>query len=322
MKPDVLKKLFYQMLRIRMLGEKIVELYPEQEMRCPVHLCIGQEAVAVGVCANLSLNDYVLSNHRSHAHYLAKGGNLMAMMAEIYGKETGCCKGKGGSMHLVDIPAGFLGAVPIVASSIPIAVGVAFGSIMHREKRVTVVFFGDGAVEEGVFHESINFAVLKNLPVIFICENNMYSVYSPLSVRQPTGREIFKLAAGYGVDSYQGDGNNVFEVHHMAEQAIRKARHGNGPTFLEFKTYRWREHCGTNYDNDLGYRTESEFQEWKQLCPLGRIKDYLLGNGILFNKDIDDMSGKITIEIDNAIAFAKGSTFPDDQLLLQDIYAL
>lgn len=322
MKPDVLKKLFFQMLRIRLVEEKIAELYPEQEMRCPVHLCEGQEAIGVGICANLLLKDYVLSNHRSHAHYLAKGGNLNAMMAEMYGKETGCCKGKGGSMHLVDISAGFLGAVPIVASSIPIGVGVAFGSVMRREKRVVTVFFGDGATEEGVFHESINFAVLKNLPVVFVCENNMYSVYSPFSVRQPAGREIFKLAAGHGIDSYQGDGNNVMEVYQMAEQAVRKAKSGNGPTFLEFKTYRWLEHCGPNYDNDIGYRTEGEFQEWKQLCPLGRLKDYLLGNGILFDKDIDDMVGKITIEIDNAIAFAKESLFPEDQLLLQDIYAL
>ena len=225
-------------------------------------------------------------------------------------------------MHLVDISAGFLGAVPIVASSIPIAVGVAFGSMMRREKRVTTVFFGDGAVEEGVFHESIDFAVLKNLPVVFVCENNMYSVYSPLSGRQPAGREIFNLAAGHGIDSYQGDGNNVMEVYQMAEQAISKAMDGNGPTFLEFKTYRWLEHCGPNYDNDIGYRTESEFQDWKLRCPLGRLKDHLLGNGILFGKDIDDMAGRITIEIDNAIAFAKGSPFPDSHLLLQDIYAL
>ena len=322
MKPEVLKKLFYQMLRIRMLGEKIAILYPEQEMRCPVHLCIGQEAIGVGVCANLSLKDYVLSNHRSHAHYLAKGGNLNAMIAEIYGKKTGCCKGKGGSMHLVDISAGFLGAVPIVASSIPIAVGVAFGSMMRRESRVTTVFFGDGAVEEGVFHESIDFAVLKNLSVVFICENNLYSVYSPISVRQPAGREIFKMAEAHGIDSYQGDGNSVTEVYQMAERAIRKARHGNGPTFLEFKTYRWREHCGPNYDNDLGYRTESEFKEWKQRCPVGKLKDDLLGHGILFNKDIHDMESKITVEIDNAIIFAKKSSFPDDRLLFQDIYAL
>ena len=322
MEPDILKRLFYQMFRIRMVGEKIAELYPEQEMRCPVHFCIGQEAVGVGVCANLSSKDYVLSNHRSHAHYLAKGGNLNAMMAEIYGKKTGCCKGKGGSMHLVDIAAGFLGAVPIVASSIPIAVGVALGLTMRGEKRATAVFFGDGAVEEGVFHESINFAVLKNLPVVFICENNMYSVYSPLSVRQPARREIFRLAAGHGMNSHQGDGNNVMEVYQMGQQAICRAKQGNGPTFLEFKTYRWLEHCGPNYDNDLGYRTESEFREWKQRCPLEKLKDYLLGNGILLNKDIDDLAKKITVEINNAVAFAKRSPFPEDQLLLQDIYAL
>ena len=322
MKPDVLKKLFYQMLRIRMLGEKIADIYPEQEMRCPVHLCIGQEAIAVGVCANLSLNDYVLSNHRSHAHYLAKGGNLRAMLAEIYGKETGCCKGKGGSMHLVDISAGFLGAVPIVASSIPIAVGVAFGSMMRSEKRVTTVFFGDGAVEEGVFHESINFAVLKNLPVVFICENNMYSVYSPLSVRQPAGREIFKLAAGHGIDSYQGDGNNVMEVYKMAERAIRKARHGNGPTFLEFKTYRWREHCGPNYDNDLGYRTESEFEEWRRRCPIETLRGKLFEDGILRPQDIEQMVSELEAEIADAVTFAKQSPFPEERLLLEHIYAV
>ncbi len=168
-----------------MVEEKIAKLYPEQEMRCPVHLCIGQEAICVGVCANLGPEDYVLSNHRSHGHYLAKGGDLKAMMAEIYGKVTGCCQGKGGSMHLVDLPSRFLGAVLIVGSTIPIAVGAALGTVMEGEQRVTVVFLGEGATEEGVFHESLNFAALKKLPVIFVCENNYFSVYPHLSVRQP-----------------------------------------------------------------------------------------------------------------------------------------
>lgn len=315
------KSIYEVMLRIRMVEEKIIELYPEQEIRCPVHLCIGQEAVAAGVCAGLSYNDYVLSNHRSHGHYLAKGGDLKAMMAELYGKVTGCCQGKGGSMHLVDLSVGFIGATPIVSSTIPIAVGAAFGSVMRGEQRVVVIFFGDASVEEGVFHESINFAVLKKLPVIFVCENNLYSVYSPLSVRQPEGREISELAKGQGMESFQGDGNDAAEVCTLAERAIRKARQGGGPTFLEFKTYRWREHCGPNYDNDLGYRTESEFQQWKKHCPVEGLNKRLLEDGTLSNRDIEGMIRNLETEIEEAVTFARESPFPEGQLLLKDVYA-
>ncbi len=315
------RSLYKQLLRIRMVEEKIAELYPEEEMRCPTHLCIGEEAVAVGVCANLSPNDYVLSGHRSHGHYLAKGGNLSAMMAELYGKATGCSRGKGGSMHLVDLSAGFLGATPIVGSTIPIAVGAAMGAQMRGEKRMTAVFFGDAATEEGVFHESLNFAALKKLPVIFVCENNLYSVYSPLSVRQPEGREIFRMAEGHGVESHQGDGNDVLEVYRLADGAAHKAKHGGGPTFLEFKTYRWREHCGPNYDNGLGYRSESEFQEWKQHCPIETLTERLLKEGALDDRDIEDMAKDIEVEIADAVAFAKESPFPEGKELMEDIYA-
>jgi len=268
MNEDIALSLYRGMLRIRMVEEKIAQLYSEQEMRCPVHLCIGQEAIAVGVCANLLKEDYVMSNHRSHGHYLAKGGELKAMMAELYGKVTGCSQGKGGSMHLIDMSAGFLGATPIVGSTISIAVGVAMGSLMQGYKRVTVVFFGDAAVEEGVFHESLNFAVLKKLPVVFVCENNLYSVNSPLSVRQPANREIFQLARGHGIDSYQADGNNALEVYQLAQRTVQRARQNGGPAFIEFKTYRWREHCGPDYDHQLGYRPRSEFEKWKQRCPI------------------------------------------------------
>lgn len=318
----VLLSLYYNMLRIRMIEEKIAELYPEQQMRCPVHLSIGQEAVAVGVCASLSHDDYVLSNHRSHGHYLAKGGNLKAMIAELYGKVTGCSHGKGGSMHLVDISAGFLGATPIVGSTIPIAVGIAFGSVMRCEPRVTTVFFGDAATEEGVFHESVNFATLKKLPVIFVCENNFYSVYSPLSVRQPESREIFELAKGHGLESYQCDGNDVVEICKLTERAVRKARQGGGPTFLEFKTYRWREHCGPCYDNDLGYRTESEFLQWKRRCPIEKLKERILVNGIFSDENIEGMVRVLEAEIEDAVRFAKDSPFPNEHLLLKDIYDL
>jgi len=224
-------------------------------------------------------------------------------------------------MHLVDLSVGFLGATPIVGSTIPIAVGTAFGSVMRGEDRVSVIFFGDGATEEGVFHESLNFAVLKRLPVVFVCENNLYSVYSPLSVRQPDGREIFELAKGHGMESYQGDGNDAIAVYQLAKQAVHQARQGGGPTFLEFKTYRWREHCGPYYDNDLGYRTESEFQEWRRRCPVEMLKERLLEDGVLCNRDIDRMMTELGAEIGDAFAFAKESPFPEEQLLLEHVYA-
>jgi TPP-dependent pyruvate/acetoin dehydrogenase alpha subunit len=314
------KSLYEMMLRIRIVEEKIAEVYPEQEMRCPVHLCIGQEAVAVGVCANLTRDDCVLSNHRSHAHYLAKGGDLRAMMAEVYGKATGCCKGKGGSMHLIDRNVSFLGATPIVGSTIPIAVGTALGSVMRGEQRVSVVFMGDAATEEGVFYESLNFAALKKLPVVFVCENNFYSVYTPLSVRRPEGRDIYRLADGLRVKSYRGDGNDVVEVYKLARKAIKQAREGKGPTFLEFKTYRWREHCGPYYDNDLGYRSESEFQEWRRRCPIEHLQERLLEESILSRQDIDRLTGRFRDEVEEAIDFAKRSPLPEESSLMEDVY--
>jgi TPP-dependent pyruvate/acetoin dehydrogenase alpha subunit len=313
--------LLHQMLLIRKVEERIADLYPEQKMRCPVHLCIGQEAVAAGVCAALRADDLVLSNHRSHGHYLAKGGSLTAMMAELYGRATGCTQGKGGSMHLIDRAAGFLGATPIVGSSIPIAVGAAFGSAMQGKPNVTVTFFGDGAAEEGVLHESINFAVLKSLPVVFVCENNFFSVYSPLSVRQPARREIFEIVKGHGIESHQGDGNDAVAVFELAREAVRKARHGSGPTFLEFKTYRWREHCGPGYDNDLGYRPSCDFEEWKGRCPILKLSTRLVRDGLLSDQEIWSMEARLDSEIEEAVQFAKRSPEPSRELLLQHIYA-
>lgn len=321
MKPVNLKDLYFQMLRIRLVEEKIAELYPQQEMRCPVHLCVGQEAIAVGVCSQLNPGDYVLGGHRSHGHYLAKGGDLKGMVAELYGKATGCARGMGGSMHLIDLGAGFLGSAPIVGSTIPIAVGVAFASVNKKERRVTVVFFGEAAVEEGVFHEAANFSAVKRLPVVFVCENNFYSVYSPLSVRQPEGREVYRVAQGHGIESHQGDGNDVTEVSRLAGEAVEKARKGGGPTFLEFKTYRWREHCGPSYDNDLGYRSESEFQQWKQRCPLVRAKGALLRENSVTQGELDNMEKQIEAEIKDAIRFAKDSPFPKEEVVLRNIVA-
>ena len=261
-------ELLRSMTRIRMVEEEIAKRYPEQQMRCPVHLSIGQEAAAVGVCAALQPTDWAFSGHRNHAHYLAKGGNLKAMLAEIYGKATGCCGGKGGSMHLSDQAAGFIAATPIVGSTVPIAVGAALTAQREGKGRIVVVFLGDGAMEAGVVHESLNFATLKNLPILFVCENNLYSVYSPLNVRQPPHRSISDLAAGHGLKTIKADGNDVQEVHIAASAAVQELRKGLGPVFMELPTYRWLEHCGPGYDNDIGYRAEKEFQEWKKRDPL------------------------------------------------------
>ena len=321
MDSSLLKQLYFSMLRIRRIEEKIVELYPEQAMRCPVHLSIGQEAVCAGVCAALAPTDAIFSGHRAHGHYFAAGGNLNAFWAELYGKATGCCGGKGGSMHLVDLNAGFIASTPIVASTIPIAVGAAFAAKMQGLKRVVVIFFGEGAAEEGVFHESVNFAVLQKLPVIFLCENNLYSVYTPLAERQPEGRKLYQLAQGYGLPSFEGEGNHVESVYDLTNQAVQRARNGEGPTFLEFSTYRWREHCGPNYDNHIGYRTEAEFQQWQARCPLSYTQNQLLERGALSIEEIAKMEQAIAIEIQNAVSFAQSSPFPRPETMFEHIYA-
>jgi len=318
---DKATSLYYEMLRIRMVEETIAEVYPEQEMRCPVHLCSGQEAVAVGVCANLKKEDYVLSNHRSHGHYLAKGGDLRAMMAEIYGKATGCSGGKGGSMHLVDLTVNYLGSTPIVGGIIPVATGVAFGALMKAEDKIAVVFMGDAAAEEGVFSESLNFAALKKIPIVYVCENNFYSVYSPLHVRQSGDRENIAIAKAYGIHAEKGYGNDVEEVSRIAKRAIEHTRSGRGPSFIEFETYRFREHCGPFYDNKLGYRTEEEFESWRQRCPLDNYEATLLKKKVLNKKEIDEFKNKIKKEIEDAFSFAKESPFPEVGEINSNVYA-
>ena len=316
-----LLNLHRQMLFIRMVEERIANEYAAQEMRCPIHLSIGQEAVAVAVCAALSPTDYVFSNHRCHAHYLAKGGDLPAMLAELYGKATGCASGKGGSMHLVDTRCGFMGAAPIVGSTIPIAVGTAFSAKQRVSDRVTAVFFGEGAIETGVFYESMNFAALHELPVLFVCENNLYSVYSPLSVRQPKGRQVSDVGSGIGVESCQIDGNDVARINWTAAEAVRKIRAGDGPIFIECLTYRWREHCGPNYDNDLGYRSPIEFESWKRACPIEQAQRELKKTGAISDVEIAALKSSFNQIIDTALAFAKSSPFPEPENAFEAVYA-
>lgn len=297
-------KLFESMLRIRLVEESIANKYSEQKMRCPTHLSIGQEAIAVGVCANLTSQDQVLSTHRAHAHYLAKGGCLNSMMAEIYGKASGCSKGMGGSMHLIDTSVGFMGSTAIVGNTIPVAVGLALEKKLTRKKSIACVFFGDGATEEGAFYESVNFAIIHSLPILFICENNLYSVYSGLEVRQPVGRKIYKMVRAMGISAQHGNGNDVEEVARKVKHAKTMILKSGGPQFLEFDTYRWREHCGPNFDNNIGYREESEFLKWKKKDPL---KNFYSENS---QKYIDRKIDKISQEIDDAHQFADDSKFP------------
>ena len=297
-------KLFESMLRIRLVEESIANKYSEQKMRCPTHLSIGQEAIAVGVCANLTSQDQVLSTHRAHAHYLAKGGCLNSMMAEIYGKASGCSKGMGGSMHLIDTSVGFMGSTAIVGNTIPVAVGLALEKKLTRKKSIACVFFGDGATEEGAFYESVNFAIIHSLPILFICENNLYSVYSGLEVRQPVDRKIYKMVRAMGISVQHGNGNDVEEVARKVKHAKTMILKSGGPQFLEFDTYRWREHCGPNFDNNIGYREESEFLKWKKKDPL---KNFYSENS---QKYIDRKIDKISQEIDDAHQFADDSKFP------------
>lgn len=297
-------KLFESMLRIRLVEESIANKYSEQKMRCPTHLSIGQEAIAVGVCANLTSQDQVLSTHRAHAHYLAKGGCLNSMMAEIYGKVSGCSKGMGGSMHLIDTSVGFMGSTAIVGNTIPVAVGLALEKKLTRKKSIACVFFGDGATEEGAFYESVNFAIIHSLPILFICENNLYSVYSGLEVRQPVDRKIHKMVRAMGISAQHGNGNDVEEVARKVKHAKTIILKSGGPQFLEFDTYRWREHCGPNFDNNIGYREESEFLKWKKKDPL---KNFYSENS---QKYIDRKIDAISQEINDAHQFADDSKFP------------
>lgn len=313
--------LLESMVRIRMVEEAIATHYSEQQMRCPVHLSIGQEGAAVGVSAALRRDDQVMSGHRSHAHYLAKGGDLNAMIAEIYGKETGCCRGRGGSMHLVDLNAGFVGAVPIVGSTIPIAVGLAFADRQLKRDRVTVAFLGEAATEEGVFHESVNFAALHALPVVFVCENNLYSVYSPMRVRQPSHREVYEVAAGHGILAHQGDGNDPLATYSLMHDAVVHARAGEGPVFLELKTYRWREHCGPGFDNHIGYRTEAEYLEWRQRDPIENFETKLRREGTIDEARYAAFKNSTAMEISVAFDAAKRAPYPAGSGLMNHVYS-
>ena len=300
--------LFYQMLRIRMIEEAIADHYSQQKMRTPVHLSIGQEAAAVASGFVLRKTDYAVSSHRAHAHYLAKGGNLNAMIAEIHGKVTGCCRGRGGSMHLIDQSVGFMGSTAIVGNTIPIGIGLGLSIQLSNEDRISCIFLGDGAVEEGVFYESLNFAVLKNLPVLFVCENNLYSVYTPLAKRQPAHRKIHEFVRAIGAQvECVADGYDVLACTSALTAMAEKVRVRQGVGFVEIYTYRYREHCGPNFDNNIGYRDVAEYEAWLRKDSIQTFKQVCRISDAAFK----EMKMQIIEEIQNAFDFAEISPFPD-----------
>ena len=308
------------MLFIRLVEEMIVKKYHEQKMRCPVHLSIGQEAAAVGVCNALLKKDRIFSNHRSHGHYLAKKGNLKKMLAEIYGKYAGCCGGRGGSMHLFDKSKNITASVPLVSSSIALAVGSGLSSKIDNSKEITVPFLGDGSVEEGIFHESLNFASINKLPIIFVCENNLYSVYTPINERQPK-RPFNKLGEAHGVKSYVCNGNDVLKVNEITKKLVKGCRLNRGPFFLTLNTYRHREHCGPNYDNNIGYRTEKEFNLWKKKDPIKIFEKKLIKNYGFNEKQLDKLKLKLNKSIYKNFNYAEKSKLPTPNLINKYIYA-
>lgn len=312
--------LYRTMLRIRRVEETLADRYVEWQMRCPMHLCIGQEAIAAGVCAALRHDDVAYSNHRAHGHYLAKGGSLNAMIAELYGRATGCCGGRGGSMHLIDQRVGFMGATPIVGGTVPLAVGAAWAARLQGNDRLGVAFFGDGCFEEGVMHESLNFAALHRLPVLFVCENNNFSVYTPLSERQPA-RPIHVVAQAHSWGTWHSDGNDVEAVLAVAREAVDRASTGEGPQFLELDTYRWREHCGPNFDDELNYRTAHEIAAGKASDPVAHTRAKLLQRGCVTAPEIEALTQEIEREIEQAFEFALSSPIPSPHDGAKKLYA-
>jgi len=286
---------------------------------CPVHLYTGQEAVATGVCANLRKDDYVFSTHRSHGHYIAKGGDIKTLMAELYGRVTGCSKGRGGSMHLASPDVGLLGSSAIVAGTIPLAVGTALAFSLQEQDAVSVAFFGDGAANEGVFYESLNFASLKKLPVIFVCDNNLYSTHMPISACL-ADTCIYKKAEIFNMPGIRIDGNNVFEVFRAAKRAIKDARRGNGPTLLECMTYRWRGHVGPNFDLDKGLRSKEELDYWMDRCPIKALEEFLRQHDILSESEKTQIGEGIDKEVEEAFIFAKESPYPAENELLDNVF--
>jgi len=315
---NVEQSLWRMMVLIRAVEDRIGELVLAGEIKTPCHLSIGQEAIPAGVCAALQPDDSLWGGHRSHGHYLAKGGDLRAMMAEIFGKATGCARGRGGSMHLVDTAQGIFGTVPLVAATIPLAVGAALSAKLRRTGQVAVAFFGDGATDEGHFHESLNLAALYRLPVLFVCENNFYSTHLTMKERRAKDN-IVESADLHGLSGERVDGNDVMAVRGAADQAVQRARAGEGPTLLECRTYRWRGHVGPAADLEVGEDRRRELDEWRQRDPIARCRKRLRAQG-LSPEQFESLEAAVRDEIEEAVSFARRSPAPDESELLHHVY--
>ncbi len=309
LKKETVLGLYRSMLRIRMVETAIADNYYNEvrEMHTPIHLYDGQEAVAVGICAQMELNDVVFSNHRCHGHYLAKGGNLCAMIAELFSKEDGCCHGMGGSMHLTDRSAGVAVSSAIVAGNVSIATGYALAMKQKNANFLTVVFLGDGASEEGSVYESICFAQIHKLPILYVCENNLYAISTKFSIREPLSSVSDKFRTILPTKII--DGNNIFEVFSEAEIILNKIRNGCGPFFLECQTYRLRDHHNVGTGIQSGYRTQDEWLEWSERSPLEFAKNFLLKKKWITDDEDQQIIADIQKEIDDAFAFARKSAF-------------
>lgn len=308
--------LYRKMLTIRRFEERVSILYREGEIPGFVHLYIGEEAIAVGVCSQLNKDDFITSTHRGHGHLIAKGGDLKLMMAELYGKGTGYCKGKGGSMHIADMELGILGANGIVGGGLPIAVGAGYSARLRKTSQVSVAFFGDGASNEGIFHESLNMASAWDLPVIFVCENNQFGVSTRLC-RICKNEDLAQRASGYGIPGVCINGNDVLEVTETIREAVERARNGLGPTFVVASTFRQHGHFE---GEKVTYWTEDELENWKQNDPLLAMKIRLLGESLASEKDFSKWEAEITHYLDEATKFARESAYPEPSEALDDLF--
>ena len=305
--------LYRSMLRIRLSEESLVDPIIKKEVKCPVHLYSGEEAIAVGVSAHIKTGDSIFGTHRSHGHYLANGGSLNAMIAEIYGKSTGCSRGRGGSMHLCDPANGFWGAAPIVAGTISLALGAALGNSIKKNDNIAVCYFGDGASGEGVLYESLNFAAVKKLPILFVCENNLYSTHLSIDEIRPND-EIFRIPQPLDIMTERIDGNDVLTVYETAKRFIDKCRNGEGPAFLECMTYRLRGHVGPDdyiQGNRTDIRPEAEIAEWREKDPLQKMKVYLLEHNLMTLEELQIIEQQIKLEIEDAYDFTYKSSYPN-----------
>jgi acetoin:2,6-dichlorophenolindophenol oxidoreductase subunit alpha len=306
-----LKSILKKMRLIRIVEESLAIIIRNGEIYCPVHLSVGQEAISAAVCEVLEKKDYVFSTHRNHGHYLAKGGNLKNLIAEIFCRETGCSRGRGGSMHVVDKEVGFMGSSAIVGGSLPIAVGAALSSQYLKSKRISVVFFGDGATDEGIFYECINMAVLYKLPVLFVCENNDFATHLPNLIRQ-SNAVVSDRVKGFKINAVKVDGNNPIEIHNTARELISGIRNNTGPALLECVTYRWFSHAGCWTDMDVGFRKKVDVEYWMSKCPIKMLYKLLVSKKMISEIEFNKMNEEIENEMNDAVSYAKKSSSPQE----------